>query len=187
MNSEEKTGMWRNLRSAWSRWRQPAWRGWLIDGVIFLVVIAGIAMWQTRGHIGGGTPAPDFVMNDLDGRTHQLADFRGKPVVMVWWAPWCGVCAQETGTLSALAEATRGDAHVISVVADFRTMNSVRQFVSKHGVDYPVLLAGPEEREAWGVESYPSIFFLDSEGRVARSVVGYTTGLGLRARLMLVD
>lgn len=178
---------WQRVRETWRRWREPAWRAWLIDGVLFLAVLGGVMAYQTRGHLGSGAPAPDFVVRDLDGEQHRLSDFRGKPLVIYWWAPWCGVCAQESSTFSSFREAVGDDANVVSIAVDYPSLSSVQQYVAKHGVDYPVLLGNDELREAYGVNQYPSIYFVNAEGEVARTVVGYTTELGLRSRLMLVD
>ncbi len=176
---------WERIRNAWNRWRQPAWRGWLIDGALVVLVFSAVAAYQTRRHLGSGTAAPDILLRELGGEVTRLSDLHGKPVVMLWWAPWCGVCGQESGTWSSFTRTMGKDAHVISVAADYASIREVRAFMQKNGVDYPVLLASPEARDAFGVDQYPSIYFLDAEGRVVRSVVGYTTSLGLYARALL--
>jgi thioredoxin-related protein len=74
---------------------------------------------------------------------------------------------------------------VVSVAASFENVDQVRAYVRDHGVDYPVLLGDDALVRAFRVEAFPTVYFLDAGGRVRRSATGYTTTLGLLARLFL--
>jgi hypothetical protein len=74
---------------------------------------------------------------------------------------------------------------VVSVAASFEDVAQVRAYLRDHDVDYPVLLGDDAVLRAFHVEAFPTVYFLDEHGRVRRSATGYTTTLGLLARLLL--
>jgi peroxiredoxin len=172
------------LKHAWSRARERWWVRQLMDLALVALVLVAIATWQTR-HLPTGAPAPDFTLRTLSGEQVRLSELRGKPVVLAFWAPWCGVCKAESSTLSGLRSTVGGSAHVLSVAVAYEHEEDVRRFVREHEVDYPVLLGGPELMRAYSVEQFPTTFFVSSDGDLERAAVGYTTRLGLLWRLWL--
>jgi peroxiredoxin len=169
---------------AWikARW----WARWGLDAMLAIAVLVAITTWQNASLLGDGEPAPDFEMRALSGGAVQsLSDFKGKKTLVVFWAPWCGVCRTETGTISSIYDGGNGDYNVVSVALGYENIASVKQFVKDEGVDYPVLLGHAGVRDAYQIDKYPTMYILDAEGRVEDTLVGYTTGIGLRARLWL--
>lgn len=173
----------RGIRAAWRRARQRRWVRWGMDLVLMAVVFLGVMAWQTRYLPEAGTPAPDFTLRTLTGEQVSLADLRGKPVVLVFWAPWCKVCKQESSTVSELRGTVGERAHVLTVAVSYKREEDVRRFVRQTKADYPVLLGNDEVEEAFGVRAFPTTFVLSSEGRIQQTSVGYTTRLGFLWRL----
>jgi thiol-disulfide isomerase/thioredoxin len=163
--------------------RRP-WRRLALDALLVLAVVAAVGLWQTRSHLGAGT-APALALTALDGRPASLEALRGKPVLVAFWAPWCAVCSAQSDNLSRVRRWAAGRAHVISVAAAYGDDAEVRDHVARKGIDYPVWLGGDDAARAFRVEVFPTIYFLDAEGRVKGSVAGYTTTLGMLARLLL--
>ncbi len=128
---------------------------------------------------------PAAVLETLDGGSVALDSLRGKPVLLAFWAPWCTVCAAESQNLSWVRRMVGDRAHVISVAVSFEDVAQVRAYVRDHGVDYPVLLGDDALLRAFRIEAFPTAYFLDAQGKIHRSASGYTTTLGLLARLML--
>jgi peroxiredoxin len=180
------TGRWERLKAAWARARRRWWVRWGVDLAVLAVALTAVAAWQARHLPGAGAPAPDFTLSTLSGETVRLEALRGRPVVLAFWAPWCGVCKMESSNLSLLRRLAGDSAHVLSVAVAYEDEEDVRSFAREHEVDYPVLLGGEEaiQRE-WRVNSFPTVFFVSPEGRVERAVVGYTTLPGLAWRLLL--
>jgi thiol-disulfide isomerase/thioredoxin len=149
------------------------------------LVVAVIGAWQTRDHVAPGTVVTGVTLHSLDGGSSLLSSFRGKPTAVAFWAPWCPVCKAESGNLSWLAKLVGDRAQVVSVAAAYDSVQDVRTYMADQQVDYQVLLGNDEVVRAFRVEAFPTVYFLDPEGRVKGSVSGYTTTLGLLARLLL--
>ena len=162
------------------------WKGWAKEIGIVLVVFVAISAFQTRKHVGSGEAAPAFSHGTLSGERVSLASLEGKPTAIVFWAPWCGVCKQEAGTISEVRDAVGEDANVVSMALSYDSQLGVEAFVEEWGVDYPVILGSERTRAAYKVEAFPTIYVLDGNGRVRHTMVGYTPGFGLRARLWWV-
>ena len=140
-----------------------------------------VGAFQSRNLAQGSAPA--FALRDLSGQTTSASDLRGKPTLLVFWAPWCGVC-RAMGSNVSWVKALRGSgANVVSVASDYASVNEVRAYASEHAIDYPVLLGGRETARAFGVRAYPSVFVLDESGAIRTGMVGYASTLGLYLRL----
>lgn len=150
--------------------------------LVGVFVIAG--RWQTRQHLPRkASPAPDFTLTDLQGNRVRLSDFRGKTVLLHFWATWCGVCRHEVGALNAVAESLDENEVLLTVVADGDERDAISHFVNERGVRYPVLLGNEAVLEAYRVTMFPTNYFLDREGRIATSTVGMSSRWSLQARM----
>lgn len=120
-----------------------------------------------------GMPAPDFALPDLKGQLHSLDDFRGRVVVLNFWATWCPPCIDEMPSLKKLhqALADRGVA-VIAVSVDER-FSDVPAFVQKFDLTFPVLYdEGKKVSRKYQSFKYPETYILDRDGRLKSKVVG---------------
>jgi thiol-disulfide isomerase/thioredoxin len=159
------------------------WFRWGGEALVVLGAVLVIGLIQTRHHLGGGErPAATF--RTLGGAAVTLDSLRGQPVALAFWAPWCQVCAAQADNLSRAARWAGDRGRVIPVAAAFSSAAEVRAYVERHGLAEPVLLADEETVRAFRVEAFPSVYFLDAEGRIKRSAAGYTTTIGLLARLL---
>lgn len=150
---------------------------------VLMIAVTVIGLWQTRGHLTG--PAPAFSLPTLAGPEVSLASLKGKPTIVAFWAPWCGVCKAEARNFSWAKRIVGDRANVISIASAWDQVSQVQGYVADHGVDYPVLLDSANLSQQFKVEAFPTVYFLDGEGRVKRSAVGYTTTGGLLLRLLL--
>ena len=123
--------------------------------------------------------APDFTLTDQYGNTHTLSDYKGKTVVLNFWATWCGPCKSEMPDVQALYEAydeNAGDLVVLGVanpgVQDV-SQDEVEQFLTDHGYTFPVLMDTTGQVFAWyGISAFPTTFMIDANG----NVYGYVPG-----------
>jgi peroxiredoxin len=176
--------------SAPARWlarfvalRDRRWFRWSMDLVVLAALLGGIGAWQARHHLRGAPP--EVVLRTLDGAPASLAALRGKPAMVAFWAPWCGVCGAQSGNVGWALRLAGDRARVVSVASSFDDLGQVRAYMTEHGVTYPVLLGDDAVVRAFRVDAYPTLYFLDAEGRIKGSVSGYTTTAGMLARLFL--
>jgi peroxiredoxin len=122
-----------------------------------------------------GIHAPDFELSTLDGKRVRLSDYRGKAVLLNFWATWCSPCKVEMPWFVDLQKRYANDGLVILGVAmDDSDTPKIAQFASEMGVNYPVLLGTDQVSEEYGnVQYLPTSFYIDRDGRI----VGKGTGL----------
>jgi peroxiredoxin len=117
--------------------------------------------------------APDFALKGLDGKTVKLSDFKGKVVILDFWATWCPPCKAEIPGFIDLYK-TYKDKGLVVIGAALDEEKKVRDFVKKYGVNYPVVLGDQETAQAYGgIRGIPTTFIIDRTGHIAGQHVGY--------------
>jgi len=118
--------------------------------------------------------APDFALQSLDGKTVRLSDFRGKPVVLNFWATWCGPCKIEMPWFVDLQK-QYGPAGLqfIGVAMDDAGTKDIAEFAQSMNVNYPILIGKDSVGDAYGgVQFLPETFYIDREGKVVDKAFG---------------
>lgn len=174
-----------NEQGLWRRLRQKRWVRWAMDAAVVVAIFAAVGMWKSRDLVDSGQKAPDFALTDLQGDTHTLDDYLGSQTLVVFWAPWCGVCSQESSNISRVHDWLGDRVDVVAIALDYESRDDVETYVDNNDVDYPVLLGDQTSREAFNVSSYPTKYVLSDDGRIERTAVGYTTTAGLLWRALL--
>lgn len=119
-------------------------------------------------------PAPNFSLKDADGKPVNLSDFRGKVVLVNFWATWCGPCEAEIPWFVEFEKQykDRGFA-VIGVSMDDDGWKSVRPYVASHKINYHIVIGSEVVSQQFGdINALPTSFVLDREGRIASSHEG---------------
>ncbi len=131
--------------------------------------------------------AEDFTLPGLDGKTYSLRQFRGRVVVINFWASWCKECLQEMPELQALYEEYRDDGLVVLGISVDRSKNKAQEVVKKLGITYPVLHDenGEVFVEKYTVVGLPSTFIVDKQGRLVVRLIGRQDLLSERFRDMI--
>ncbi len=148
----------------------------LIFRVSLLLVFAAAACLPAVAAEEKSLPAaPAWQLLDLDGKTIKDADFKGKIVVLNFWATWCVPCREEIPSLIELHQ-QYGDDGVIIVGAsvDRGGVDLVKRFVQRFKINYPIVIADEKMMRDFGnVEAVPTTFLIDRNGRVAGKHVGF--------------
>jgi cytochrome c biogenesis protein CcmG/thiol:disulfide interchange protein DsbE len=118
--------------------------------------------------------APDFALRDPDGRAVRLSDYRGKVVLLNFWATWCGPCAIEVPWFVEFERRHKDQGFaVLGISMDEDGWQVVRPYMSRVGINYRVLLGNDEVASLYGgVDSLPTTFLIDREGKVAKMHLG---------------
>lgn len=124
--------------------------------------------------------APDFVLKDIEGNNVQLSHYRGKMVVVEFWATWCPPCKATIPGLIAVQEKYAGKGLVVLGVSidegdDIRSKLSA--FSKEHKINYPVLFGSEEVSRAYGVMSIPATFLVGKDQKIISAYKGYVDGL----------
>lgn len=166
------------------RWRRRAW-SIARDLAIFAAIVLAVQTWRARDLVGRGEPAPELDLFDLDGRRHVLSSYEGKPVLVHFWATWCGVCRREFGALNTIHAGLDDDAILLTVVEDGDDLEHVAAFAAERGLDYPILLAEPDTIESWRIDVFPTNYFIGPDGNISQRQTGMATRWGMRFRLWM--
>ena len=120
-----------------------------------------------------GKDAPDFALKDLDGKQVKLSDFRGKAVLLNFWATWCGPCQVEMPWFVDFQKQYGPQGlEIIGVALDDSGKDEIEKFAKKMGVNYTVLQGQDDVGDAYGAVGLPTTFYIDRNGKIVDSASG---------------
>ena len=118
-------------------------------------------------------PLPELSLRDLNGQPITAAAWRGKVVLINFWATWCGPCRDEIPDLVALQRQYADQLVIVGLSIDTDAPDAVRAFAESHGVNYPVAVVGDEVVRAFGgVPAVPATFVVDRTGQIVQRHLG---------------
>ncbi len=119
--------------------------------------------------------APAFEVRDISGKVASAADWKGKVVIMAFWATWCPPCREEIPTFIALQEKFKDRLQIVGISEDDDPPEKVLRFAQQRGINYPIVMATPAMIDQYGgVPALPTAFLIDTQGRVVQKHVGLT-------------
>lgn len=137
--------------------------------------VKGLTRWNAAkiNKLLGGKPAPEFTFTDLQGKQVALSAYKGKTVLLDFWATWCGPCRADAPALDQLYEKYSGkDLMIIGVSVD-EDRAIVEKFLSKHPHPYPIVLTTENEMpRAYQIGVFPTYIVIDADGNVATATEG---------------
>lgn len=118
-----------------------------------------------------GNKAPDFELKTLTGDTVKLSDYKGKKVMLNFWATWCPPCKAEMPEMQKYYESNKEKVEILAVNMD--TNNDVAGFVKNGGYTFPILLDEKNDvNKDYGIVSIPTTFFIDEQGVITHKING---------------
>lgn len=173
--------------------------GW--TAVLLFLVIFGLFWIEETRTIGAGDStqvaveaaivgytAPDFALQTPSGDTVRLSELRGQPLVLNFWATWCGPCRAEMPALLRLEAAYAGRAQVIGVNQG-ESAATITAFATELAIDYPLLIDRNHAiNRQYGVRGLPTTLFIDADGIIRDQLVGAASEAVLATKLAsLID
>lgn len=130
-----------------------------------------------------GAASNEFTLEDIQGKTHHLADYRGKWVLVNFWATWCPPCLDEIPELVSLYNAHQGkDLLVIGVAMDSGSSKKIAEFAKAHHISYPLVLGDFESaRQIGAVEVLPVSYLYNPKGEQVSYQAGEVTRASIEA------
>ncbi len=134
-----------------------------------------------------GKTAPDFALTDLSGKTVRLADFKGKVILLDFWATWCAPCREEIPYFVELQKqyAEKGFT-LLGASLDEEGVAVVKPFAQEFGINYPVVIATTRVSAAYGgLQALPTAFLIGRDGRILQAFVGDQARSGFERAIRL--
>jgi peroxiredoxin len=155
-----------------------------VKKLIIPVILAALVISGCGGSTittGNGTPitapvvgarAPDFTASTLDGETITLDELRGQPVILNFWATWCGYCRYQMPFLQAASEEKEHEMEFVGINIR-ENIDKVRKVIDDDGIDYTIALDGDGAiANSYNVRPIPATFFLDEQGIILTIKIG---------------
>jgi len=135
-------------------------------------VIKAAKTWDPSFTTWFGKPAPDFSLTDITGKEHKLSDYRGKDIVLMFWATWCPTCRAELPHLIELRD--KNPAEKLAVLAVSReNATLLERFVAREKINFPVISSTVAMPVPYGLVQYiPSTFFIDPQSKIKLAATG---------------
>jgi cytochrome c biogenesis protein CcmG/thiol:disulfide interchange protein DsbE len=149
-----------------------------LGAVALVLALLGLLVWKVSSDNGPdarvGQAVPHFDLPALEGDDRvTIAEHLGKPMVINFWATWCGPCREEAPLLEDAARKYR-DRGVVFIGVDIRDFTGdAKKFVAKYGVSYAIAYDGPAKLwEPWGITGLPETFFVGRDGKIVEHRIG---------------
>lgn len=150
--------------------------------IIFLILIlfftfiysCGKKVDTNNSNTSNRKEAPDFTLSTLDGGVIRLSDFKGRVVLIDFWAEWCGPCKRATPTIASLYKKYKNSDFIVFGINldDKKDLDKVINYVKEHGIEYPTLIDGFSVASKYNVTGIPKFILIDKNGKIALEVVG---------------
>jgi peroxiredoxin len=156
--------------------------------IVLLLITAGIAVFffpplRTTAQSGDSSfviqrfekkrQAPPFSLKSLDGNQVVLSNFKGKPIMLTFWATWCESCTDEMPVIEKISVGKREQLIILTVAIDGEKESRIQRFVKRKKITLPVLLDVKEKiARTYGVTMIPTTFFIDGEDFIIGMIRG---------------
>jgi cytochrome c biogenesis protein CcmG/thiol:disulfide interchange protein DsbE len=155
-----------------------------ITPLLILAAWGGLLLARPAPPVRIGDIAPAFALSDLDGNPVRLADLQGRPVIVHFWASWCGPCVEETPLLVSAAAAHKGEQLAIVGIVFQDRSDAARDFLARMGATWPGAMdPGGAIATRFGIIWPPDSFFIDRDGVVVARQIGQLTAADLERGL----
>ena len=153
----------------------PASLRWLTLAILLLSSVFSVSYGarESLTLVKGKPPALDFSLPDMDGEMHKLSDFRGKTVIVNFWATWCPPCRAELPSMNRAWSQIKNDNVVMIAVNVGEDEDTIFSFMGDYPIDFLMLMDQDSKvTESWPVKGLPTTYVVDPQGRLVYRAIG---------------
>jgi len=144
-----------------------------IKTFVFITALVFAAGCAKVGAVEIGKEAPDFSLSDIRGKQVSLSEFKGKVIILDFFASWCSPCRQEVPDFVELQK-TYGDEGLAIIGVALVSTGDAKNFAEEFGINYPVLVDDAKASSLYGpIRSIPTTFIIDKEGKIVKMYIGF--------------
>ena len=151
-------------------------------GIIIAFLLLLLMMGEPEPPLAAGVSAPTARVSSYDGKIWKLSDFYGKPIVVNFWATWCGPCRYEIPHLVDLAKQSPEDLQVVGFTVN-SPVDEVVKAVKDFGITYPIARVDEPTIDLWRASAVPATYILDANGQIVWSTRGAMTKSTLQKKV----
>ena len=140
---------------------------------LLLALAGGVQAADNLTRITGDVPAPDFTLQDTNGKTHRLSDYRGKPVIINFWTTWCPPCREELPSMNRAWHQLEHEDIAMLAINMGEDEDTIFIFSADYPTDFPILMdQSGEVIEQWPVKGLPTTYVVAPDGTIAYRAIG---------------
>ncbi len=140
------------------------------------LVVMALVLGCTKSEVSNAAPstaASDFTLQDLQGNKVKLSDFKGRPVLIDFWATWCPPCRESVPGIEKIYKNYSGKGLVVLAISlDYGGWDGVKSFVAEHGITYTVLKGDEDVASKYNVHTIPMVIILNKNGKIYKRFLG---------------
>lgn len=146
--------------------------------ILLLIFLSGFSIWYvSKGYHSGpkeGSVAPDFSLTNQAGKAVTLGDYRGKVVLINFWATWCSPCVSEMASLDRLYQKYKDkNFDLLAISVDEGGWDEVGAFLKNHPVTFPIVIDGDYKvADLYGTYRVPETYLINAEGKIVDKILG---------------
>jgi len=155
----------------------------ILTAILVIIFVLGLITTgcQSKGDLNGspseapqiGKPAPDFQLNNIEGKSVSLSDFHGKPVLINFWQIRCPPCRYEMPYMQQVYDEWHGKGLMVLAINIGESPSQIKEFMQSQGLSLPVLLdKGGKVAQKYGIRLIPVTFFIDKDGIIQEKIIG---------------
>jgi len=146
-----------------------------ISAILFFLLLINNSLYakQLMTPLTDKKPAPNFKLPDLDGKTHHLSDYKGRPVIINFWATWCPPCREELPSMNRGWAKIKSEGIAMLAINIGEDEDTIFTFTGDYPIDFSILLdESGEVINQWPIKGLPTTFVIDPEGRIVYRAIG---------------
>lgn len=151
--------------------------------ILRILLVAIVLSVSVASHAANNSPTKNFTVHDTAGKKHTLVHYKGKWVIVNYWATWCPPCLEEVPDLVALYDSRKNkDVMILGIVFDYQNVKEVDEYVDDMLMSYPIVLGDDEViRQIGSADALPTTFIYNPRGELVKTKRGLVTKQYLEA------